>query len=59
MFFQFIICLYANIACVVSNMWFWHNTNEGITFKVKGPFKVKLGPTNVSFDMTCDVDIAF
>jgi len=34
-------------------MWFWHNTNEGITFKVK------LGPTNVSFDMTCDVGIAF
>lgn len=43
----------------MSNMWFRHNINEGITFKVKGPFKVKLGPTNVSFDMTRDVGIAF
>ncbi len=59
MFYQFIICLYANIACVMSNMLFWHNFNKGITFKVKGPFKVKLGPTNVSFNMTCDVGIAF
>jgi hypothetical protein len=40
-------------------MWFWHNTNEGITFKVKGLFKVILGPTNASLDMTRDVGIAF
>jgi hypothetical protein len=34
-------------------MWFWHNTNEGITFKVN------LGPTNASLDMTHDVSIGF
>ncbi len=43
----------------MSNMLFWHNFNKGITFKVKGPFKVKLGPTNVGFNMTYDVGIAF
>jgi hypothetical protein len=59
MFCQFLIHLYENIACVMSNMLFWHNTNEGITFKVKGPFKVKFGPTNVNFSMTRDVGIAF
>jgi hypothetical protein len=59
MFCPFIISLYANIACVMSNNLFWHNTNEGITFKVEGPFKVKLGPTNASFNMARDVGITF
>jgi hypothetical protein len=43
----------------MSNNLFWHNTNEGITFKVEGPFKVKLGPTNASFNMARDVGITF
>jgi hypothetical protein len=32
MFSKFKIHLYVNIACVMFDMWFWHNTNATITF---------------------------
>ncbi len=28
----FLVHLYVNIACVMFDMWFWHNTNVGIAF---------------------------
>jgi len=53
MFSQFKICLYMNIACGFGiPMWVIH-------FEVKGPPKVKLGPTNASFDMTFTTSIAY
>ncbi len=32
MFSQFKIHLYVIIACVMFDMWFWHNTNVGVAF---------------------------